>query len=799
MRASSLVGRRVEIARVLELLSDRDNRLISLTGPAGVGKTRLADAVAARVERSRPVLRVGFADVGSLEDAIDRVAYSVGLPDLPVEEKLPAIAGALGNEVLLLDNLEHLPSFGGAIQTLLAAAPKISLLTTSRAALRIDAECVFDVTPLEHADAIALCVERATACGYLIDDETAAVIANAVDRLPLAMELAASRLAVLTPSDLIARLAVTTAVVGAGVDRSIWSSYDLLSVPAARLFRRLAAFAGTPAVAAVEAVCVAPYGLPPLDSDPLDALTELVEASLLSRADRGTEACFTWLRVVHEFAVARLGESGEATAMAASHASWALHIATSARRLLPTSEQARGLAALDADADELLAAARWSIATETPPTVAGELTAALRFYWSLRGRVHTGGALAESLLERATGLAPALRAAAAAVAGDAATARGDFRTAVSRAREAAKAAEATVGNDGLTAEALTGLARAERNAGDLAAALDAATRVVPVADRMGIRRNSAIARSNLADILAINGQIDEALGLLRGVLADTDSGLTRTDEVFTRATLCSVLLLAGKYRDLVEAAGAALVVATALGDEVGRMELTNYRAIGNQHVGAYAAALADADAALSLALDLEEAAGRGLALANRAAALARLGRPAAALHAWAEALGAANHNDEAAVRSLIMRLAAAGQGLLADDVTATLLAFCTLEDEDRDAAAARVAVRVRLGETRAAAAEQRANGLGLLEVVELACRSSQAVAPDATPDDRGGLTRRESEVLRLLALGLTDKEIARSLECSPRTAAAHVGRILAKLAVPTRTAAASRAAELDLL
>lgn len=798
VRDDSLIGRGHDMKRLVALLSTPDARAVTLVGPAGVGKTRLAEAAAAAVERDRPIVRISLAGVGSASDVPGEVARALTLPDLPAAEQTPAIAGELRDHILLLDNLEHLPDVAQWLTTLLTAAAGVSVLATSRTATRIPAETVVEIGPLAADEAAALFARRARERGYDVDDDTAMHIAAAVDRLPLAIELAAARLAVLTAGDLLARLAVTTSVVGSGVDRSLRSSYELLGDGAATLFRRLAAFATAPSLAAIEAVCMAPADGLTIAGDPLDHISELVDASLLTRADRGDETRFGWLRVVRDFAAARLAESGDAAAVAATHAAWAVTTATAARRLLPTPNQADGLESFDAHSEEFLRAIRWSMANESPPTAAGELVGLQRFYWQIRGRVHSGGALAESLLADSDELSPAARSLAAAVAGDAATARGDLEAALGWAREAAAAADLVPDDAGLAAETLTGLARAARNLGDFETALDATRRVVTIAEGMGVTRSASISRCNLATLLAHCGDVKEAREILVHVLADPDSGLTAVDHVVTCGSLCDVLLMAGDHIGVVEHAGRGLATARAIGDQVGLLELSNSRSLAHRHLGDQAAALADADEARRIAEEIGDSRAQAIALSNRAWALDSHERPAVALHAWSDALRATGRDATLVDRgALVGQLAVRGAGLLPDDITAALLAFA--EAAAPRTRAARAEVGGRLGPRRTAAAVAHGTGLTLDQAVDLAIRSADSVANDATPADRGGLTRRELDVVRLIARGLTDKEIATDLGCSPRTVATHVGHILAKLTVPTRTAAAGRAAELDLL
>lgn len=797
-----LIGRARELDAVTALLANPSNRHVSIVGMAGVGKTRLAEAAVATID-GRAIVRVALANVTNDDDVAVAVAGAFGLPDLPPTEMLAVVAGAAEHTLVMLDNVEQLPGFGTWLGSFLAVAPSAQVLVTSRVALGIATEHVVDLSPLALDDGAALVTARASERRIGLGD-LAPAISAAADNVPLAIELAVARLAVLSPAQLVERLQRDTSVLGSGLQRSLDASHELLNDNSATLFRRLAIFAGSPSLDAIEAVCLGPDGVTTIDGDVLDALTELVDAHLIERGDRGDETRFAWLRVVREYAATKLRAADEGGALALAHAAWACCVARDARRMLATDEQGTGIERFEAEREELLGAVRWSLDCQWPPTFAAELVGLQRFFWLLRGQVHTGGALAEQLLVHADELEPAARSMASSVAGDAATARGDLAQSLVWASAAVDAAEMVEGNLGLRAEALTGLARAARNCDDHQTALDALRRVLPIADGMGSARNSSTSRANLAGALARAGEVSEGLATLRGVLANKNNGLTPLDEVITLGTLADVAIQAHEYNEVVEATTRALSLCDTIGDGVGMIEHRNSRSQALRHLGDVAGALVDADVALKTSIELDEAGGRAHALVNRAAALALGDRPALAVHALADALRAAEQNPAGLdLVTLAIDIAATGCGLLPDDVVATLLATRTSAVEDpgveRRRRRARRDVLARLGTKRAATAAARAATLDVTQIVDLALRGADAVAPDATVGDRGGLTPRELDVLRLVARGLTDKEIAAELTRAPRTVTTHVGHILTKLGSPTRTAAAARAAELDLL
>ena len=358
--ASSFVGRGHELAELGALLGH--TRLLTLSGTGGAGKTRLALELARTAETSY-ASGATLVTLGSLTDprlVPDAVAAALDVRALPGQDIVEVLVDFLAPRVLLLvvDNCEHLLGASAALaDALLRSAPGLTVLATSREALRIPGEVVFRVPSLDIPDpeqplapgellryeAVRLFVERATAAapGFVLDEENAADVARVcfrLDGLPLALELAAGRLGALSPAAIAERLDDRFRLLRSGsraaptrqqtLAATLEWSHDLLEPDERMLFRRLAVFAGGFELAAVEAVCTGD-GLDVAGS--ADVLARLVEKSLVAADEGGRERRYRLLETVRLYSRERLDEAGETTAIAERHASWALALAEQER------------------------------------------------------------------------------------------------------------------------------------------------------------------------------------------------------------------------------------------------------------------------------------------------------------------------------------------------------------------------------------------------------------------------------------------------------------------------------------
>ena len=460
------VGRAAALEEITALLREPGMRLLTLTGPGGIGKTRLAVEAGTRLADAFDDGAV-FVDLAAVSDAdhvLPAIAVALGLREMAGRP----IANVLDEELrerhllLLLDNFEHVLDAAPRVADLLAAAVRTTILATSRAPLRIRGEQVYPVPALRLPppdagsgldalaanEAVAFFVARAQTVrrGFALTAELAPIIAaicTRLDGLPLAIELAAARLRLLTPQALLTRLEQRLPLLTGGPrdaparqqtlrDAIAWS-FDLLGAEERALFARLGIFAGGFSLDAVEGVLGREAGggrredeenlrasfpavssasrLPP-PASVIDGLAALVDASLVLRDESGAEPRFGMLETIREFARERLAEDAEGLrAAAAAHAAYFLQVVEEADDALVGPRQGVWLARLDADTANLRAALTW-ITEESQADEALRFAGALWRYWLSRGQLGEG----RGWLERTLALPGVERATAAAQA-----------------------------------------------------------------------------------------------------------------------------------------------------------------------------------------------------------------------------------------------------------------------------------------------------------------------------------------------------------------------------------------------
>lgn len=752
---TSLIGREREAANLRDLLCRDEVRLVTLTGPGGIGKTRLAIEVAATAasEFADGVAFVSLFTINHPSLVVPAIAHALAVRGNPADSLVAQLKLAMRAQqlLLLLDNFEHVLATAPVLADLLSAAPGLKILVTSRSRLHLSGEHDYPVPPLTvprealdpsrsevaESAAVRLFVARARAVrpDFALSADTTVVVAaicNRLDGLPLAIELAAARSKVLPPSAILDRLEQRLPLLTSGArdqparhrslrDAIAWS-YDLLTGDEQALFQRLAVFAGGCTLDAAAAIVA---------DEPVDVfelLASLVEKSLLlSLGPVGGEPRFGMLETIREFGLERLEAAGAVEQVQRRHAEFCLALVEGLAPRLKGPETIQGLDRLGTELPNLRAAVTWALAS-------GEIDLALRLvaaifpsFWFSRGDPNEGRRWLEIGLRQAATVPPRTRIDALDAAAMLAAVQGDYPHALALAKESRALAQ--------DHDYPFGVARA-----DFCLAMIAEWQ---------------------HDFTQAASRYTAALTQLREL----------GDAYWIAMTLTSLAVIRHRQGDQARAA--------ALAEE----GLSWWRNVGNpwgiaMALTAAAAVLADRGdrgqvaalhrEAIALWTELDDKRGIAGALAGLASVATDQGQPAQA----ARLLGAASAQIE------------------------SIGIAHSLHPAEYERATA--ATRRSLGAAAFTTEWEAGRTLPPADAVALAVTTAGAAAAEDAAPAPFGLTGRELEVVRLLSRRATNKEIAAALFISPRTVGRHVDSILRKLDVDSRREVAALAATHDL-
>ena len=854
VQPTPFLGREKEVAAVTALLRREDVRLVTLTGAGGAGKTRMALQVAAELSEAFPdgVFLVNLAPISDPALVIPTVAQVLDVKEMGEHSLLDLLKAFLREKhlLLLLDNFEQVMRAGVQVAELLAACPRLRVLVTSRVALHVRAEHEFALPPLALPDlkrlpdlvalsqyeVVALFIQRAQAARpeFQLTNANAPAVAEIcvrLDGLPLAIELAAARIKALPPQALLARLGQRLAVLTSGardvpvrqqtLRNTITWSYGLLGAAEQQLFRRLSVFVGGWTLEAAEALYAA------LDDGSndgagalFDRMTSLLDNSLLYRLDsEGKEPRFAMLETIREYALEAMTASQELNVAQEAHATYYLRL-VEVELEREEGWQREKLEQLEQEHDNLRAALRSTLqqAEERHDSaMALRLGSVLTPFWLMCGYWSEGRAFLERALTKHEGVGGLILAKALVAAGKLAFQQGDYERAEMRAEESL---------------ALF------REIGDTRGS-------APVLEIRGMlawnRGNLSSAQALLQEALALYKQTNDKQAMVNSLFSL--AWLARSQGEYTRArVLCEEsLALSGDLGDTRGAADAQLLMAQMLFDTQAaptrvrpQVEdvLVRYRQVEDKegiaacfHLLGQITLLQDEteearswfEQSVALHKELGHQAGLAWAVSGLARVAVAQSDYVAARNRYEESLARARAIEDqellvTCVEGLAMVMAAQGEPVWAArlwgaaEVLRETIGEPLSPVEHAFYESAIMDAHRRLGERAFAAAWAEGRTMtpdqalqAQLPITVLPPSPSTPVAERMPISYPAGLTTREVEVLRLVAQGMKNEQVASQLVISPRTVDTHLTSIYSKIGVSSRSAATRYALEHHLV